>query len=159
MLGRALSSEPWEADRSATTDWASKGEQILADDNRAARRASIDSETVRALLLVNGGGAIALLTLLTDILQNPELAKLARASIWAVFIFLFGVVFAMVHSHLRRVCANQHSSRKPRCSLFGMTLSEPCICYWSKLLMWGSMVSVVVAGVVVLLAGLAVVEG
>lgn len=54
-------------------------------------RAGIDSETVRGLLLINGGGAVALLAFLPGILQKPEFESLARASIWGVFIFQLGL--------------------------------------------------------------------
>ena len=50
-------------------------------------RAGVDTETVRGLLLINGGGAIALLAFLPGVLLKPELESLARAIIWAVFTF------------------------------------------------------------------------
>ena len=55
-------------------------------------RATIDSETVRGLLLINGGGAVALLVFLPGVLQKPELEPLARAIIWAIFTFQAGLV-------------------------------------------------------------------
>jgi len=121
-------------------------------------RAAIDSETVRGLLLINGGGAVALLAFLPGVLQKPELESLARAIIWAVFTFQAGLAFAVIHNRMRRLCSLEYAKKdRKRCSPFGYGLREPCICHWSIGFMWGSIVSFLVAGLVVLNAGLGVV--
>ena len=118
-------------------------------------RASIDTETVRGLLLINGGGAVALLAFLPGVLQSPDFQSLARALIWAIFIFQSGLALAVIHNRFRRLCSLEYSKkdRKP-CKLFKWELREPCICNWSIAFMWGSVVAFLSAGLVVLLAGL-----
>jgi hypothetical protein len=127
-------------------------------ENRREIRAGIDSETVQGLLLINGGGAVALLAFLPGVLQKPEFESLARAIIWAVFIFQIGLACAVVHNRLRRLCSLEYENpKKVPCSLFNFTLREPCICYWSTVFMWSSVISFLAAGVIVLMAGLSVV--
>ncbi|TLM64575.1 MAG: hypothetical protein FDZ69_11610 [Deltaproteobacteria bacterium] len=123
-------------------------------------RAVIDTETVRGLLLINGGGAVALLAFLPWVLQKPELTGLARAIIWSVFTFQAGLVFAVVHNRFRRLCSMEYA-RKPenrkKCTLFGRELKEPCVCHWSTGFMWASIVAFLLAGIIVLVAGLSIV--
>jgi len=121
-------------------------------------RAAIDSETVRGLLLINGGGAVALLAFLPGVLQKPEFESLARAIIWSVFTFQIGLAFAVVHNRLRRICSLEYAKKdRKKCSLFGRELREPCVCHWSIGFMWGSIVSFLVAGAIVLNAGIGIV--
>ncbi|MFD0950502.1 hypothetical protein ACFQ0F_08905 [Paraperlucidibaca wandonensis] len=123
-------------------------------------RASIDSETVRGLLLINGGGAVALLAFLSGVLLKPELEILTRATIWSVFIFQLGLAFAVVHNRFRRLCSLQYakkSENRKKCTLFGKELREPCICHWSTGFMWASIASFVAGGSLILVAGLCVV--
>jgi len=120
-------------------------------------RAKIDSETVRGLLLINGGGAVALLAFLPGVIQKPELEELARAIIWSVFIFQFGLVFAVVYNRLRRLCSLEYSRKElKKCVLFKRQLEQPCVCHWSITFMWASILAFLLAGVIVLLAGLGV---
>ncbi|MDH5189905.1 MAG: hypothetical protein OEW89_01495 [Gammaproteobacteria bacterium] len=121
-------------------------------------RATIDSETVKGLLLINGGGAVALLAFLPGVLQKPELESLARAIIWSVFTFQIGLVCAVIHNRFRRLCSLEYARKELECcTIFGKKLKEPCICHWSIGFMWSSIVSFVLAGVIVLIAGLGVV--
>ena len=123
-------------------------------------RASIDSETVRGLLLINGGGAVALLAFLPGVLQKPEYESLARAIIWAVFTLQAGLALALIHNRCRRLCSFEYSKapeNRKMCSFFGRQLREPRICYWSIVCMWGSIGAFVSAGVIVLIAGLGIV--
>ncbi len=121
-------------------------------------RATIDSETVKGLLLINGGGAVALLAFLPGVLQKPELETLARAIIWSVFTFQIGLVCAVIHNRFRRKCSLEYAKKELEgCVFFGKKLKEPCICHWSIGFMWGSIASFVLAGVFVLAAGLSVV--
>lgn len=126
--------------------------------NGRETRAGIDSETVRGLLLINGGGAVALLAFLPGVLQKPEYESLARAIIWSVFTFQVGLVLAVVHNRMRRICSLEYAKKeRKRCSIFGYELDEPCICHWSTGFMWGSIISFLIAGVIVLKAGLGIV--
>ena len=79
---------------------------VMADGRET--RAGIDSETVRGLLLINGGGAVALLAFLPGVLQNPELKDLARAIIWAIFTFQAGLACAVIHNRFRRLCSLEY---------------------------------------------------
>ncbi|QDX80709.1 hypothetical protein B9N43_05285 [Denitratisoma sp. DHT3] len=122
-------------------------------------RAEMDTETVRGLLLINGGGAVALLAFLVGIIQKPELAVLARAIIWSVFTFQLGLVAAVIHNRLRRLCSLEYAKKienRKKCSLFGHVLKEPCICHWSIGFMWASIGAFLIGGLLVLGAGLCV---
>lgn len=122
-------------------------------------RAGIDSETVRGLLLINGGGAVALLAFLSGIIEKPALALLARAIIWGVFTFQLGLAAAVMHNRFRRLCSLEYA-KKPenriKCSLFGRELKQPCICHWSTGFMWASVGAFLLGGLIVLWAGLCV---
>lgn len=121
-------------------------------------RAAIDTETVRGLLLINGGGAVALLAFLPGVLQKPELASLARAIILSVFTFQAGLAFAVIHNRMRRICSLEYAKKdRVPCSIWGHVLSEPCVCHWSIGFMWSSIIAFLAAGIIVLCAGLAVV--
>ena len=122
-------------------------------------RAGIDSETVRGLLLINGGGAVALLAFLAGIIEKPDLALLARAIIWGVFTFQLGLVAAVMHNRFRRLCSLEYAKKpenRTKCSLFGREFKEPCICHWSIGFMWVSVGAFLVGGLLVLWAGLCV---
>jgi hypothetical protein len=127
--------------------------------NGVERRSAIDTETVRGLLLINGGGAVALLAFLASVFQQPELRDLARAIVYAVFIMQIGMACAVVHNRLRRVCSLEYSRAKlRRCVLFGRELREPCVCHWSIALMWASILAFLAGGIVVLIAALRVIS-
>ena len=133
--------------------------KFMADGRET--RAAIDSETVRGLLLINGGGAVALLAFLSSIIGKPEFSVLSQAVIWATFLFQVGLVAAVVHNRFRRLCSLEYAKKqenRKQCTLFGRVLREPCICHWSTGAMWASILSFVAAGVVVLIAGLCVVR-
>lgn len=125
--------------------------------NGIERRSQIDTETVRALVLINGGGAIALLSLLPSILDNTQYQCLARAILIGIPILMFGLVFAVVHNHLRRRCSlhyEQHGMTPPKGRLLGIPLWEPTICCVSTLCMWLSVAAFVFAGSYVALSGI-----
>lgn len=124
-------------------------------------RAAIDSETVRGLLLINGGGAVALLAFLSSIIGKPDFSALAQAIIWAIFLFQVGLVAAIVHNRFRRLCSLEYAKKqenRKQCTLFGRGLREPCICHWSTGAMWASILSFLAAGLVVLVTGLCMVK-
>jgi hypothetical protein len=121
-------------------------------------RAAIDTETVKGLLLINGGGAVALLAFLPGVLQKPEYEHLSRAIIFAVFTFQIGLASAVIHNRLRRKCSLEYAKKeRVPCSVFGRTLAEPCVCHWSIGFMWCSIVAFLGAGIIVMSAALAVV--
>ena len=53
-------------------------------------RAQIDSDVVKGLLILNGGGAVALLALLPAVIGKAEFEPFSRAILWALLFFQFG---------------------------------------------------------------------
>lgn len=124
-------------------------------------RAAIDTETVRGLLLINGGGAVALLAFLPGVLQKPELDALSTAIMWSVFTFQVGLALAVVHNRFRRLCSLEYAKKAENrsvCAPFGKKSEQPCICHWSIGFMWCSVGAFLLAGIIVLNAGLNVIE-
>lgn len=120
-------------------------------------RATIDSETVKGLLLINGGGAVALLAFLPGLLQEPEFSSLSKAIIWAIFTFQCGLVFAVIHNRLRGLCSLEYANKpenRTDCSFFSKMSDKPCVCIFSRAFMWLSIVTFLLAGLIVLKAGL-----
>jgi len=127
-------------------------------------RAQIDTETVKGLLLINGGGAIAFLAFLPTVLGKQEYEALAKAILFGLLLCQLGLLSAVIHNRLRRVCALRYEEAKAfspnhpdPCRIFGKSLQEPCVCLWSIACMWGSLLMFLVAGVVVFLGGMLVV--
>jgi hypothetical protein len=127
-----------------------------------SRRSQIDTETVRALLLINGGGAIALLTLLPPLLEKDELRPLASAILVGILVFMSGLICAVIHNRLRRKCSliyDQHNFRPPAQRLFGFNLGKPRVCWFSEKIMALSMLCFFVAGSYVAIVGYITVKG
>jgi hypothetical protein len=128
-------------------------------------RAQMDSENVKGLLLINGGGAIALLAFLPSVLGKPEYKVLAKAILWALLMFQMGLLTAVVHNRLRRICSLVYENERvgsppevPQCLLFKrFFLREPCVCCASIAFMWASTLLFFAAGIVVLVGGLCVI--
>lgn len=128
-------------------------------------RAQIDSESVKGLLLLNGGGAIALLAFLPTILGKEEFEVLVKFILFGLLLFQSGLVFAVVHNRLRRICSLQYESAytsspqdhpKP-CKRFGHQFAEPCVCIMSTTFMWASLAMFLLAGLLVFSGGMCVV--
>lgn len=120
-------------------------------------RAQIDTENLKGLLLINGGGAVALLAFLPSVLGKPGYHSLARAILWGLFIFQCGLLSAVIHNRLRRICSlvyERNDYKPPPCKLFGINLRQPCVCRWSVLFMWCSVLAFFVAGSLVFWGGL-----
>ena len=58
--------------------------------NGVDRRAQIDNETARALLFINGGGAIALLAWTPDLLNKCGYESFTRAVLWGLLCLNIG---------------------------------------------------------------------
>lgn len=112
------------------------------------RRAQIDAEVVNGLVIINGGAAAALLAFMPDLLKEQELYQFSTYVLWALLVLLFGLVFAVIHNHLRRRCSLAHDNREKK-SFCG----EPAVCCLSHIFMWASLVSFVVAGLLVFCGG------
>jgi len=118
-------------------------------------RAQIDTESVRNVMLVNGGGSVALLALLPAILGTP----LVFAVFFTLAVWLFGLTLAVTHSVLRRKCSHVYSLHhmnpphgKPRC---GIKPKQPWVCWWSWQCLYASIVSFLIGGVVMVYFGFA----
>jgi len=125
--------------------------------NELEIRAQIDTENVKALLLINGGGAVALLAFLPSVLGKPEYASLMRAILYGLLLYQFGLLSAVVHNRLRRKCSlifQAHGYKPPPCSVFGFKLKEPCVCSASILFMWASILFFVASGLLVFCGGI-----
>ena len=122
-------------------------------------RAQIDTEVVKGLLLLNGGGAVAILALLPAVIGKPEFGALSQAILWALLIFQFGLVCALIHNRFRRLCSLKYEKNNyspPPGKLFCFELNEPTICFVSVVLMWISLGLFLGAGVLVFLGGISV---
>lgn len=120
-------------------------------------RSQIDTETVRSLLLINGGGAVALLTLLPSILSKDGYETLAFAILVGLLIFMIGLACAVIHNRLRRKCSlhyELHDMRPPKGRLLGLQLRQPTICFLSLAFMWLSVGAFIVAGSYVAISGI-----
>jgi hypothetical protein len=124
-------------------------------------RAQVDADTVKGLLLVNGGGAVALLAFLPVVLGKPEYAALAKAILWALLLFQFGLVAAVIHNRHRRVCSLEYEAAQGNspqgvdpCRFLGMTLREPCVCARSIAFMWLSLLLFLAGSLVVFTGGM-----
>jgi hypothetical protein len=126
------------------------------------RRATIDTETVKGLLLINGGGAVALLAFLPTVLRESGYETLTRSVLGGLLLFQLGLVSAIIHNRLRRKCSLLYENawaqgRQPdRCVFLGRTLAEPCICMRSITCMWLSIASFLGAGALVVFGALCV---
>ena len=102
-------------------------------------RAQIDTENVKGLLLINGGGAVALLAFLSSILGKPDYEPLARAILWGLLLFAGGLITALIHNHLRRRCSLAYCNPNiGKHKFFSLGLSEPWVCHFSHLFMYAS---------------------
>jgi hypothetical protein len=121
------------------------------------RRSQIDTETFKALLLINGGGAVALLSILASILEKDNLKSLARAILVGLLILMAGLASAIIHNHLRRRCSliyEQHQMNPPKGQVLGISLPSPTVCFFSWLFMWGSVLAFVSAGALIAIVGI-----
>ena len=103
------------------------------------RREQIDTETVKGLLVINGGGSITMLAFLLAIIDKQDLAPLVYGALIALVTFPAGIVAALWHNILRRGCSlaydvarwRQHPGPRP-CRVLGMELRDPCVCLGSR---------------------------
>jgi hypothetical protein len=121
-------------------------------------RAQIDAESVRNVMLVNGGGAVALLAFLPAILGTP----LVFGVLLTLAIWLVGLTLAVIHSVLRRKCSllyEQHNMRPPAGTrTFCIRPNEPWICWWSWQCLYASILAFLVGGAAMVSIGFANVD-
>ena len=124
-------------------------------------RAQIDTENVKGLLIINGGGAVALLAFLPVIFGKPTLGPLVTSVLWALFAFQVGLVMAVIHNRLRRVCSleyERYGYKPPRCRFIPAwtNRNDPCVCAISIFFMWFSLAAFITGGLLVFDGGLKV---
>lgn len=120
-------------------------------------RAQIDTENVKGLLLINGGASVALLAFLSATIEKPDSELFIRAILWGLLILQSGLVFAVIHNRLRRICClryEQHQFQPPPCKIWDFRFSEPCICQASTFFMWLSVLAFVAGGLTVFCGGI-----
>src|SRR5690606_12302323 len=117
-------------------------------------RAQIDSESVRNVLLINGGGSVALIALLPAILGTP----LVFAVLLTLAVWLFGLTLAAVHSVLRRKCSHVYETHKmsppPGTKMFWIDPRQPWVCWWSWGCLYFSVVAFLIGGILMVTFGL-----
>ena len=118
-------------------------------------RAQIDTESVRNVMLVNGGGSVALLAILPAILGTPLVfGLLITLAIW-----LFGLTLAVIHSVLRRKCSleyEQHGMNPPPGKpKFWIDPKVPWVCWWGWRCLYASIFAFLMGGIVMVCIGFA----
>jgi hypothetical protein len=125
--------------------------------NGIDRRAQMDAETAKALLLINGGGVVALLSLFSALVGKQGTAVFLGAILTAVLVMMFGIVLAILHNYYRRQCSllyDQLGLCPPAGTLFGFALSEPSVCRVSRIFLGLSLCCFVAGGAFVAAVGL-----
>ena len=116
-------------------------------------RAQIDSESVRNVMLVNGGGSVALIALLPSILYTP----LVFAVLLTLAVWLLGLTLAVTHSVLRRKCSliHEHYKMSPPSGVpvLGIHPKSPWVCWWSWKTLYASIVAFLVGGSIMVTLG------
>lgn len=135
--------------------------------SQTERRAQMDAQTFNGLLLVNGGGAVAFLTFLTEMLKPAYQAHyrpIVIAMLWGLIIMMFGLAFAIFHNIFRRRCSEDFGSALPAgwlaSPLRWLRLVHPndpntCVACWLLALL--SAIAFVVAGITVAIVGIRVI--
>jgi hypothetical protein len=152
---------PWRERAPRRSGLKRESAGIVPMSNGVERRAQIDIETFKALLLINGGGVVSLLAIFSQIIREPGCEKLAIAIMVGVFILVVGLSCAVVHNVLRRSCSHHydhHGMRPPKGRLFGIELPEPTVCFFSRRFLELSIAAFVIAAAFVAWAGIVVVQ-
>ena len=133
--------------------------------NGVDRRAIIDTETFKGLLIINGGGAVAMLGFLSTIIDRPGFQQLSRAILWSVILLALGLAAAVAHNHFRRRCSSLYERYRkdnrepPKGKLLGVALWAPTVCSVEQVLMWLSLGAFIAACAYVAVVGITVLPG
>ena len=99
-----------------------RGAEIMADATEDLsdihQRENMDALTVKALVALNGGGAIALLTFSSEVMGNESLKE---AAFIGILFLVAGLISAVLFNIFRRQCSMKHASRNDS--------RRPSICY------------------------------
>ena len=121
-------------------------------------RAEIDAQIAKVLILIHGGGSIALLTFLQFVLaEKSEYDALAYGILWGLVCYQIGIIFAIIYSWLTRKCSlvyEQNKMTPPPCGNFlGIAFKKPCVCHIRIGFMYLSLMAFVLAGFFVFRGG------
>ena len=109
----------------------------MADNTGISLRAEIDAFTVKSLLMLNGGGVVALLAFTPAIMSKDDYSKLLDAAFVGIIFFVVGLSCAVVHNICRRKCSlhhEQHNMEPPRGRVLYLSLWVPgYMCCWNCL--------------------------
>jgi hypothetical protein len=126
-------------------------------------RTQIGSEVVRGLTLANGGGAVAFIALLPNLLTDyPTLAKW---TVWGLLGMFLGLASAILHNRFRRHCslayetAWRQGGQPVPGKLLGRQLKVPTVCGISELFLWLSVGGFIYGGMCVFIGGLFTIYG
>lgn len=120
-------------------------------------RAKIDAEIFKTLILIHGGGSIALLTFLQFLLREAhgnEYEALAYGILWGLVSYQTGIIFAVVYSWLTRKCSLIYDE----CRVLGrqvphwfprLGFNEPWQCHCRHLCLGLSLIAFVAAALAV----------
>jgi hypothetical protein len=98
-------------------------------------RAEMDNQTAKAMLLLNGGGAAALLSFLSSVL-NGKVPQLGLPIVVAAFLMCLGLLAAVAHNINRRKCSLEYENYW---SKGAQPPSKPIVCARSERLLTASM--------------------
>jgi hypothetical protein len=136
------------------------GAQPPRPQSGGAGRAQTDVETLRGLLIANGGGAVALLLALSPILDRVGSEPLVYAMLVGIFVFMLGVALAILYNHFRRQCSlqySQHGSTPPTGAILGKRLKEPTVCFAYRVCLYLSLLCFIGTGAYVAWIGVSTV--
>jgi hypothetical protein len=125
-----------------------------------AQRAQTDVETLRGLLIANGGGAVALLLALSPVIDRAGFEPVVFAMLVGIVVFMLGVVLAILYNHFRRQCSlqySQHGSTPPPGAILGRQLKEPMVCFAYRACLYLSLLCFIGTGMYVAWAGVSTV--
>lgn len=121
-------------------------------------RAEIDNQSVRFVMLVNGGGSVALIALLPNILYTP----LVFAVLLTLTVWLTGLTLAVVHSVLRRKCSHIYEINKMSPpsdkKKFCINPKQPWVCWLSWRTLYASIFAFLLGGALMVGFGFANIE-
>ena len=119
------------------------------------QRGHLDMQTVRSLILINGGGAVALLSVFAAIagkLDTPGLRSFVAALLIGVILFMGGLLTAVLNNHYMRVCSLHNALKRPRVDSWFFD-PEPPVCHRAHYCRYFSMGFFMAGGITVAIGG------
>lgn len=99
----------------------------MAEDPGMKLRWELDTFVAKALLTLNGGGIVVLLTFVSTLMNNVEYQYFVVAVFIGIILFVAGLVSAVQHTNCRRECERRWELwRKDELPENPMT-SKPCV--------------------------------